>query len=239
MLRVSQPLTVHLCALSLVRTVLSKDCVDSCSPFYTVLLQVLAFDAFCQNATRDMQAVLAMLDTSTDPGFGRPPLSQAAASKPPIIGGLNITMSAALEDVSPVSSASSTPPFSKTPDANIEVLRMQGSQGLTPQAHPSSAKAFGSAWGANTSAVAAMAAAPTESQSEELNCAPSALPAVPMSLADPSGALRHQQQAHSWVHNRRRSFEVGGIGHRRPLRPINSRTNLLSAVGGSGQDSIL
>lgn len=210
--------------------------VENIAAYIEEPFKVLAFDAFCQNVTRDMQAVLAMLDTSADPGFGRPPLSQAVACKPPIIGGLNISMSAALEDVvTPASSASSTPPSSTTPDANIEVLRMQGSQGITPQTHPSSAKAFGSAWGANTPVVAA--APPTEAQSEELNCAPSALPAVPMSSADHSGALRYQQQAHSWVHNRRRSFDVGGVGHRRAPRPINSRTNLLTAVGGSGQDS--
>ena len=198
-----------------------------------LLVQVLAFDAFCQNVTRDMQAVLAMLDTRADPGFGRPPLSVAAASKPPVISGLNVSLAAALDAESPTSSASSTPP----PDAHMEIQQMQPSKPFV-RAAPSPNKACGSAGHSNASAAAPLAAAPpTEARSEELFTALGTLPEVLTS----SGGVFHaqQQQAPTWFGSRRRSFDVAGVGHRRPLRPVNSRTNLLSAVGGSRQDPML
>lgn len=191
------------------------------------VLQVLAFDAFCQAINRDMKTVLGMMDATAGGPPGQPALSRdSRAPRTPVIAGFN----------APLGEAEAAPaePLGRTssPEAHLNPFwgLHKGSAGGSADA------GFQMPFAAGAAATAAPLAAvlpfpvtlPIDAhQRGQLQAGP-ATPAASPTEAEAVPSWGFQQRPARAV-ELRRSFDVGAAGRqRRPIHAVNSRTSLLS-----------
>lgn len=206
------------------------------------ILQVLAFDAFCQAIKRDMKTVLAMMDATAGGFPGQPaPSLDSRAPRGPVVAGLTAALGEA--EAAPLAK-----PFdgrTSSPEAHLNPF-----WGLHKTTAAGGAGADGAglqvpfAAGAAAAPAAPLAAAvlPFPVTSLPVNAAPQRgqlqLQAGP---ATPAASPTEAEAAPSWgfqqrpvraaANELRRSFDVGAAGRqRRPIHAVNCRTSLLSMI---------
>lgn len=197
------------------------------------MLQVLAFDAFCQAINRDMKTVLGMMDATAGGVLGQPALSRDSRTpQAPVIAGLN----APLDEVREASPAKA--PFGRTssPETHLNPFWGLAKSSAYAGAQMSSAAGAAAAPAAPLAAVlpfpVALPASDTHQRGQQLQAGratPGDSPTETAAEATASPSWGFQQRTARAV-ELRRSFDVGAAGRqqRRPIHAVNSRTSLLS-----------